>query len=846
MGRSENIIASKLLRYIFALFIVFINFTIFFGTNNSNSKAAISQEEYQTKIPTPTNTATPSILPSLTITTSPSNTPTPTVSPSPNPTPSDTPTITPTSAPKPTETPTPTITSTVSPSPTPTSIPTPTRELIFSEINWSGSSLGGDDEWIELYNNSSGQIQLSSYYIEGALNGNKKITLSGILDSNKYYLIAKQDFNPTQTRLSISPDQIESKLSLTNSGFNLKIYKKERKTDQIVDEVNTGGSKPFAGKVSPEHASMERIDYMLSGSDPVNWKSASTKLNLRQNHYANGKCELDYGTPKGKFEVQKKDNEINFWDICTNSGELNSSGKLEISNFSGTLFEEKYRIDEKVQKVSLIGNATGATFSIGKLTIVGNDGLIIEKKLLNSDIFSQNNGAILFVTSKGSKSNIKIDLNLNLKLDQKILLEKIQIDEVNNFPNQISYLAGSFDTESNIINDTVTDEKVLQTNTDNDEIVFNETIPFFSQKYQAIKIEILSKANQLAPTDELNDLLTLNISNSHNLKTNKKSFKQKDFEKDFDYLSFISTLAQKGVSQLTIHSKKGADLTIKEIKVSYLNPNDYENGSFDFTDFITANNYSYDRLSQGLIIQSGNNQEKVIAYNSENICLSPSYCEIEIPITLIYSTSEQVMKVYFGTKGSDKTFYVNKINKTDFDENKKLILKLNKSTKENQKIIIRILLQPNTNIIIHEASYKYIENINFGNLKSISNTNWNTLKTLSSRSSASGQNGQLLDILATDTNLNPGSYSFSYKINKLENYNSGKDLVIIKGVDASGYKLFESIIDENDLEWKKNTSKSINFKLETSRRIYVYIHYYGNHLGAQSDIEIGEFEMRQG
>lgn len=886
MYRCENLITSYLSKYVITLCIVIGNF-IFnfantypaakasypvlkeqllkhqFSTNSQNTQStgsmnfqmlthtAINLSPEVTTHPSPSNISYPTLSPSVPSTINPdatntnksdnenNTTPTPTPTPTPDPNPDQTPT--PTENPVPTNIPTPTVTI------TPTQSPTPTYELVFSEINWSGSSLGGHDEWIELYNNSSNQIKLSDYYIEGALRSGKKIYLSGTLEPNEYYLIAKQDFDVNKTRLTVTPDHIENKLSLSNSGFNLKILKKAGNAEQIVDEVNTNESKPFAGKVTTNlHASMERVDYMSSGNDPTNWKTATTKLNLKQNYYLDGKCHMDYGTPKGKFDVQKHDTVMYFWDICTYDGNLNSSGKLEVLNFSGTLFEKTFRINEKLQKIRLVGRAEGEKFNIGKLTVTGNDGMIIEKKIFNSDIFTKNNGVVLFVSSRKSNTNIKIQFDLELNNEQKIILEKVQVDEIDDIPYQISYLVGTFDTQGNVLTDSFTEEKVLKNNPENDEILFDETIPFSSEKYKAIKIEILAKTDHFLANNEFNELLVLNIFNSHNLETHRKSFKQKDFENEFYYLSFVFKLTSKGIPKISIQTQKGANLTIKEIKISNLKQDDRKSITFDLADYVTSKNYSYDRALKGIFIQTGRYQEKAITLNSDNICNMP-YCEIEIPITLVNSTNEQVMKVYFGTKGSTRSFYVNKIKKNDFDENKKFILKLNKSVEENEKILISIILEPNASIVIHKGLFRYIDTKkgDLVKLNSLANRKWESLNTLNSKSSASGQNGQLIDILATNAYVDPGTYLFSYKINKLENYNSGKDLLLIRGVDSSGYKLFEFLIDENDLEWENNTLKKINFDIKTSKRIYVFIHYYGNHSGAQSDVDIGEFELRQ-
>ncbi len=46
----------------------------------------------------------------------------------------------------------------------------PTPEIVFSELNWAGSSISASDEWVELHNTTDRALVLNNYIILGAAN----------------------------------------------------------------------------------------------------------------------------------------------------------------------------------------------------------------------------------------------------------------------------------------------------------------------------------------------------------------------------------------------------------------------------------------------------------------------------------------------------------------------------------------------------------------------------------------------------------------------------------------------------------------------------------------------------
>ena len=135
-------------------------------------------------------------------------------------------------------------------------------DVIINEIAWSGTMDSSNDEWIELFNNTGVDINLSGWSIEDD-GSTEYIIESGLIPAKGYFLIEDSE----NTVSNIEADAVIG-LSLANSGDSL-ILKND--VGLVVDEVNISGVAWQAGDLSSK-ASMERIDPELSADD--NWATA--------------------------------------------------------------------------------------------------------------------------------------------------------------------------------------------------------------------------------------------------------------------------------------------------------------------------------------------------------------------------------------------------------------------------------------------------------------------------------------------------------------------------------------------------------------------------------------------
>ena len=159
----------------------------------------------------------------------------------------------------PTLSPFPPATYTPSPSPTPSQLPTTRSTLkptpidaltvLINEIAWAGTKASGYDEWLELLNPNSIDINLTGWRLV-AEDGSPDILLNGTIKSNGFFLLERTD---DDTIPDISSNMTYTG-SLKNTGEALLLLDP---TGRIIDSANLSGGAWPAGE-SATRVSMER------------------------------------------------------------------------------------------------------------------------------------------------------------------------------------------------------------------------------------------------------------------------------------------------------------------------------------------------------------------------------------------------------------------------------------------------------------------------------------------------------------------------------------------------------------------------------------------------------------
>lgn len=144
-------------------------------------------------------------------------------------------------------------------------------DLVISELAWAGTDVSTYDEWLELYNNTSADIDLAGWVLKIDAN---KIYLSGTIPANKHFLLERGDDNSVP---DLSSDMIYS-ATLGNTGGVVELLFTNRSIDLI--NMPSGWAK---GSSTIPRLSMERIDLQIGGSEISNWKDATSDVEGAQN-----------------------------------------------------------------------------------------------------------------------------------------------------------------------------------------------------------------------------------------------------------------------------------------------------------------------------------------------------------------------------------------------------------------------------------------------------------------------------------------------------------------------------------------------------------------------------------
>lgn len=135
------------------------------------------------------------------------------------------------------------------------------HDVIINEIAWMGTDASTADEWIELYNTTDSEIDLTGWTL-ASTDEEPTISISDTIPAHGYLLLERTDDNTVSDSLA---DLIYSG-TLSNSGEYLQL---KDETGQVIDEVDCSGGW-FGGTSTPK-ASMERVHPETDGSDPGSW-----------------------------------------------------------------------------------------------------------------------------------------------------------------------------------------------------------------------------------------------------------------------------------------------------------------------------------------------------------------------------------------------------------------------------------------------------------------------------------------------------------------------------------------------------------------------------------------------
>lgn len=116
--------------------------------------------------------------------------------------------------------------------------------VLISEVCWMGSEDSSSDEWIELHNPSSDDIDISGWKIESS-DGRPDISLEGLISDQGYFLLERTDDDSAPGALA---DMIYSG-SLSNDGEILRLYDDD---DNLIDMIDASEGWPAGDNSSKQ------------------------------------------------------------------------------------------------------------------------------------------------------------------------------------------------------------------------------------------------------------------------------------------------------------------------------------------------------------------------------------------------------------------------------------------------------------------------------------------------------------------------------------------------------------------------------------------------------------------
>ena len=145
--------------------------------------------------------------------------------------------------------------------------------IVINEIAWMGTGKKtASDEWIELYNKTDRDINLSGWVLYSETDMNPYIKLSKTISAKGYYLLERTDDDAVK---DIAADLVYSGgkgrgAGLSNWGEVLVLSRASTTMERIPERFGSGGGW-FSGFPSPSYRTMERVNPNRPGSDFSNW-----------------------------------------------------------------------------------------------------------------------------------------------------------------------------------------------------------------------------------------------------------------------------------------------------------------------------------------------------------------------------------------------------------------------------------------------------------------------------------------------------------------------------------------------------------------------------------------------
>ena len=144
------------------------------------------------------------------------------------------------------------------------------NDVVINEIAWMGTETSSADEWIELYNNTNEDINLSGWGLYETGGETLIEPLIGIINAKSYYLVERTNDYTLPDIEASQPPTSWSGYGLGDNGEHLQLLDNN---SNIIDEVNNA-NEWFTGDKTTKQT-MERKNPLNPGNSTDNWQASA-------------------------------------------------------------------------------------------------------------------------------------------------------------------------------------------------------------------------------------------------------------------------------------------------------------------------------------------------------------------------------------------------------------------------------------------------------------------------------------------------------------------------------------------------------------------------------------------
>jgi parallel beta-helix repeat protein len=203
--------------------------------------------------------------------------------------------------------------------------------VVINEVAWAGTEAESSDEWIELFNLTNKDINLSDWVLSSE-DGSPYINLEGYISAGEYYLLERSDDDAVS---DITADLVtvfsgvDGSFGLSDNGERLLLQYVSQVGDvatstvdetPAIDNVSGCGFLKWCGGNSDTKTTMERISSSVSGDVSTNWGSSLGEFILNGEDVNNVAIK---GTPRQRnsaLYLISQSNVLNEDKVLTKSG----------------------------------------------------------------------------------------------------------------------------------------------------------------------------------------------------------------------------------------------------------------------------------------------------------------------------------------------------------------------------------------------------------------------------------------------------------------------------------------------------------------------------------------------